>query len=491
MVDTQTVTTTYATHGGPGAASDPTAVMGRRILAWILDGIVYLALMFGVLALVGEYQDVDAGYDDNVEFCQDLLDDNPGFDGNCIGPPFGDRVYLIEYSDSMIQSGVAFAWFVLNFVLLQGLVGATVGKLLTGLRVVNVQGARAGIGRCFVRSVAWIVDGITCGVPIVGGVAAVTSNGHRRVGDMIAGTRVVGTKSVGTPVDTAPVAAPAGSQPWGAAPPTVPQPSVPPAWDQPSPPPPSEQPRYGEPPAAPPPGFGAPAAAPPAWPPPGESEPTPDPTTVSPAFDPTLADTPVARPVEDEPTMVEPAVLEPDDAERVEAEPPIGAEPTTADSGVGAPERIEAPPSGARVDLPPPAGPLPDSESPETDTDDGWIGGSTDEPDVDRPSQESDPWMVGAEQAEEATMPPSGETEDAEPTWTDLDVDPVEGAGADESIPPDDVHTTAQATEGAGSLPLPDPQWDEARNTYLQWDPNKNAWLQWDDGRHDWKPIDT
>jgi hypothetical protein len=34
------------------------------------------------------------------------------------------------------------------------------------------------------------------------------------------------------------------------------------------------------------------------------------------------------------------------------------------------------------------------------------------------------------------------------------------------------------------------PQWDPARNAYIQWDPNGSRWLTYDDAAAEWKPIE-
>jgi hypothetical protein len=34
------------------------------------------------------------------------------------------------------------------------------------------------------------------------------------------------------------------------------------------------------------------------------------------------------------------------------------------------------------------------------------------------------------------------------------------------------------------------PQWDAARNAYIQWDPNSGRWLTYDDAAAEWKPIE-
>ncbi len=86
------------------------------------------------------------------------------------------------------------------YCIFQGLVGGSLGKLALGLRVVKADGRQAGIGASFARTFGWIIDAITCGLPIVGGIAMFSSSGHRRVGDMMAGTYVVPQQLVGNPV---------------------------------------------------------------------------------------------------------------------------------------------------------------------------------------------------------------------------------------------------------------------------------------------------
>ena len=86
------------------------------------------------------------------------------------------------------------------YCLVQGVFGASVGKLALSLRVVKADGRQAGIGASFARTFGWIIDAITCGLPIVGGISMFSSAGHRRVGDMIAGTYVVPQQLVGNPV---------------------------------------------------------------------------------------------------------------------------------------------------------------------------------------------------------------------------------------------------------------------------------------------------
>ncbi len=93
-----------------------------------------------------------------------------------------------------------FLALVVVFIVYQGLLGASLGKLAMGLRIVKSDGSLAGIGPSAIRTVLWVVDAITCGLPVVGGILMLTTTGHRRVGDMGAGTYVVPQAQVGHPV---------------------------------------------------------------------------------------------------------------------------------------------------------------------------------------------------------------------------------------------------------------------------------------------------
>ncbi|HYW68331.1 MAG TPA: RDD family protein, partial [bacterium] len=107
--------------------------------------------------------------------------------------------WVMSASDHRWDSG----WFVtdplcltflavmfLYFVLLEASAGRTVGKRLMRLRVVRDGGERAGLVRSLVRNVLRVVDGL----PTLGllGVILISLTSERtRVGDLVAGTRVV------------------------------------------------------------------------------------------------------------------------------------------------------------------------------------------------------------------------------------------------------------------------------------------------------------
>ena len=78
----------------------------------------------------------------------------------------------------------------LYFVLLEGLAGATVGKRLLHLRVVDLNGGRAGLIRSLIRNALRVIDGLPT-MGLVGAILIVVTAERTRVGDLIAGTRVV------------------------------------------------------------------------------------------------------------------------------------------------------------------------------------------------------------------------------------------------------------------------------------------------------------
>ncbi len=205
--------------------ADPTAVMGRRIGAYFIDallGLVILAILLIPLASSIADKRTFATSGEAADFCQQINDgtfgtsetgtDTNSFAGNdrfCV--PLGTTTYSVTADDMNSFSGrmygMGFLASGVNLLLLQGLTGASVGKYLTGLRVIRADGTTVGIGWNALRWLLLIVDGFCCA--LVGLITAFSSKGHRRVGDMAAGTFVVRKNSVGTPIDIAGVTTPA------------------------------------------------------------------------------------------------------------------------------------------------------------------------------------------------------------------------------------------------------------------------------------------
>ena len=177
--------------------ADPTDVMGRRIGAYLLD-----SLLMGVIALVilgplfvSMANTVPAGTlrcgTGEVQTAADLeqREKLP----ICIEA--GDEIYFLRADQAGgFQAAVGLVMlvqWVAFHVLMQGTVGASPGKLLLGLRVVKPDGQLAGPARCLVRTGFLVfIDAQCCA--IIGLLSATRSKGHRRVGDMVANTLVIG-----------------------------------------------------------------------------------------------------------------------------------------------------------------------------------------------------------------------------------------------------------------------------------------------------------
>jgi hypothetical protein len=215
----------------PSAPSrDTTAVMGRRVAAWVLDLLLYLGLAIALFFALSEWVPVPAGFVSDP--CAMLELEAGEAAKGCMD--LGDRAYITSDTDNRIQTAASVVYFAF-FVVVQGLTGASPGKFITGLRVVDEHGNRAGIGRSLVRTVLWVVDAAPWIVPLVGFIVGLTNTGHRRVGDLAAKTFVVHKRDLGTPPLATATTAPAAT--WGAPPPDAWNASPPTAvpgwsWDQ-------------------------------------------------------------------------------------------------------------------------------------------------------------------------------------------------------------------------------------------------------------------
>jgi uncharacterized RDD family membrane protein YckC len=139
--------------------AEATHVTGRRVVATLIDGLIFgiaywlLALAFGDLRTEGEA----ANWVSNL----------PGW------------------------ASVAYGLFVVGYyVLLEGYLGQTVGKMATGIKVVTeATGQAPGIGAAAVRTLLRLIDGLFSYA--VAFITALASAKRQRLGDMAAHTLVV------------------------------------------------------------------------------------------------------------------------------------------------------------------------------------------------------------------------------------------------------------------------------------------------------------
>jgi uncharacterized RDD family membrane protein YckC len=137
-----------------------THVTGRRIVATLIDGVV-LGIIYSVFrALFGTAKPA-GGY---TGF---------GLTRLSVGGSIGGLVVVGLY-----------------YVILEGYFGRTVGKFLTGIRVISESTGRPpGYGRALLRTVLRLIDGIAS--YLVGFIIVVNSKRNRRLGDIAADTLVV------------------------------------------------------------------------------------------------------------------------------------------------------------------------------------------------------------------------------------------------------------------------------------------------------------
>jgi len=230
----------------PPAQADPTSVIGRRIGAFFIDAAIatfVFAMIFFPLATKRTF-----GETLELPGCHRKFDEPTQVEcTNRAVFQIGDTVYEADGGPTF-SLDVAFA--LLYFGILPGLTGATLGKFATGLRVVDEDGRIANMGKSLVRWLLFAIDGpftlFLCGL-----LTSILSKGHRRLGDMAAGTYVVAAQAVGNPIAVGgPV--PVYTPPMYGAPPPAYGGPPPPVYGGPPPPP------YG----APPPSYGAPPPPP-------------------------------------------------------------------------------------------------------------------------------------------------------------------------------------------------------------------------------------
>ncbi|MEO6317573.1 MAG: RDD family protein [Acidimicrobiales bacterium] len=201
--------------------TDPTAVFSRRILAALIDAALILIPTFLLLTASFEYfsaEALDARGVSGEQFCDQVLDG----DGFCADFTDIDGIDRVYFADRVAPGSTLLYWggTLALLVVLQGLTGWTVGKLITGIRTVREDGRPPGLVKALVRWLLWIVDGFPYFLPLVGFIVGLTTVGHRRVGDMVAKTFVVRASAAGSPIVVPGLTAPppVGGG-WGAPPP--------------------------------------------------------------------------------------------------------------------------------------------------------------------------------------------------------------------------------------------------------------------------------
>ena len=162
--------------------TDPTAVLGPRIGASVVDLVVFFLVQIPGAVLSG-YIGVTAAV----------------VRGDAVDPQ------RVNSSLAALLLGSFAVGLVVSFVLDAVFVavgGRTPGMMLFRVRVVRTDGSAPGWGAAVVRWLTWFPPIAFCGLiwPIVELIFASVTRAHRRAGDFAAGTLVVGERWHGTPI---------------------------------------------------------------------------------------------------------------------------------------------------------------------------------------------------------------------------------------------------------------------------------------------------
>ncbi len=201
-----------AAYPAPAVAqTDPTAVMGRRILAFLIDTVIVGVIFFVAFFALAETHEgvVDPTVETKTEF--KLIGDQHYFYIQS-----NNEVREVHDSEFWTVMGITWGYYFVGLGLLQGATGATPGKAITGIRVVGNDGRAPGVGRGLLRQLLWIVDDVPYIFPLVALISSLATTGHRRVGDLVAGTRVVARAAANAGAAATPVGAmgPPGAPQW-------------------------------------------------------------------------------------------------------------------------------------------------------------------------------------------------------------------------------------------------------------------------------------
>ncbi len=101
----------------------------------------------------------------------------------------GSFTFQVFGAEAMGLGGSWIVLFFLYFFLMEGYMGQTVGKMVTGIKVVKEDGEPCDMQASFIRNILRIIDGIF--VYLVGAIFIAISDKKQRLGDRLAGTLVV------------------------------------------------------------------------------------------------------------------------------------------------------------------------------------------------------------------------------------------------------------------------------------------------------------
>ncbi|SFH94427.1 Uncharacterized membrane protein YckC, RDD family [Tindallia magadiensis] len=138
--------------------------LGPRIIAQLIDGIIFIVA--GGILMYMSYQRMITSYQAGIH------------------PTFPWAAYLFLSVGS-----------ILYYVLMEGLVGATLGKMAMGIQVRKVDGSPCGLSASLVRNLLRIIDALPV-FYLLGIILVINSPRKQRLGDRVADTVVIRKSSI-------------------------------------------------------------------------------------------------------------------------------------------------------------------------------------------------------------------------------------------------------------------------------------------------------
>jgi len=110
------------------------------------------------------------------------------------------RLDIIDAVSNLVHMGPAVAIRIIipsvYYVVMEAMLGATVGKMVLGIRIVKLNGSPIGWGESIMRNLLRLIDLIPHGIPyLLGAILIWTSPTRQRLGDRVAHTVVVRRRS--------------------------------------------------------------------------------------------------------------------------------------------------------------------------------------------------------------------------------------------------------------------------------------------------------
>lgn len=181
--------------------SDSTEVLGRRYVAFLVDGALAVAAGVAAAWIRAEKFPVSGRSVAQEQQLAELAEFEIFGFKEVLGVPvaraqeIGDTMWVFAGSSWRAGALMAALAAIVLFTIVPALTGRTLGMIPLGLRITDESGERPGVAAHLIRSLVGVIDLVPVVVPgALGFVLARSDRLHRRIGDQVAGTVVVDAK---------------------------------------------------------------------------------------------------------------------------------------------------------------------------------------------------------------------------------------------------------------------------------------------------------